>query len=170
MANCCESKSCEVTALRERCSDVLWIVLAINASMFMVEGVAGVLANSTSLLADALDMLGDALVYGSSLFVIAGSALTGTGGDGKGRVYADVRPGRACGSRVQDISPHLARPGHDGDHRRARSGGKRYLFRIAVSASCRQPEHELDVAIGPRHSRALACLLSRRTGYDKVIR
>jgi cation diffusion facilitator family transporter len=52
---------------------VLWIVLAINALMFLVEGWAGLLAHSTSLLADALDMLGDALVYGFSLFVLARS-------------------------------------------------------------------------------------------------
>jgi len=73
MASCCEDKSCEVTALRESHSRVLWIVLGINALMFLVEGVAGVLAHSTSLLADALDMLGDALVYGFSLFVLARS-------------------------------------------------------------------------------------------------
>jgi len=41
--------------------------------MFGVEGVAGLLAHSTSLLADSLDMLGDALVYGFSLFVLARS-------------------------------------------------------------------------------------------------
>jgi cation diffusion facilitator family transporter len=41
--------------------------------MFMIEGIAGTLAHSTSLLADALDMLGDALVYAFSLFVIARS-------------------------------------------------------------------------------------------------
>jgi len=73
MTNCCEDKSCEVTALRESHGRVLWIVLAINAVMFLVEGGAGVLAQSTSLLADALDMLGDALVYGFSLFVLARS-------------------------------------------------------------------------------------------------
>jgi len=74
MANCCEDKGCEVAALREHHARVLWIVLAINAVMFLVEGTAGILARSTSLLADALDMLGDALVYGFSLFVIACSA------------------------------------------------------------------------------------------------
>jgi len=73
MARCCEDKSCDITALREGHSRVLWIVLAINALMFVVEGVAGVLAHSTSLLADALDMLGDALVYGFSLFAVARS-------------------------------------------------------------------------------------------------
>jgi len=74
MAACCEDKSCEVAALRQSHGRVLWIVLAINAVMFLVEGAAGIVAHSTSLLADALDMLGDALVYGFSLFVLARSA------------------------------------------------------------------------------------------------
>jgi cation diffusion facilitator family transporter len=73
MAGCCDDKTCEVTALRARHSRVLWIVLAINAVMFLVEGLAGLFAHSTSLLADALDMLGDTLVYGFSLFVVGRS-------------------------------------------------------------------------------------------------
>lgn len=47
--------------------------MAINAILFLIEGTAGLLAHSTALLADALDMLGDALVYGFSLFVLARS-------------------------------------------------------------------------------------------------
>jgi cation diffusion facilitator family transporter len=74
MADCCEDKSCEITAMRESHGRILWIVLIINAVMFLVEGGAGLLAHSTSLLADGLDMLGDALVYGFSLFVLARSA------------------------------------------------------------------------------------------------
>jgi cation diffusion facilitator family transporter len=74
MPNCCEDKGCEIAALRANHARVLWIVLAINTGMFLVEGTAGLLAHSTSLLADALDMLGDALVYGFSLFVLARSA------------------------------------------------------------------------------------------------
>lgn len=73
MASCCEDKTCEITAMREAHGTVLWVVLAINAAMFVVEGWAGVVAHSTSLLADALDMLGDALVYGFSLFVLSRS-------------------------------------------------------------------------------------------------
>lgn len=73
MTRCCEDKSCEIAALRESHARVLWIVLAINAVMFVVEGGAGLVAHSTSLLADALDMLGDALIYGFSLFVLARS-------------------------------------------------------------------------------------------------
>ena len=72
--SCCDDKSCEITAMRESHARVLWIVLGINALMFLVEGWAGLLAHSTSLLADALDMLGDALAYGFSLFVLARSA------------------------------------------------------------------------------------------------
>ena len=74
MTNCCEDKGCEISAMRANHSRVLWIVLAINAAMFLIEGVAGLLVNSTSLLADALDMLGDALVYGFSLFVLSRTA------------------------------------------------------------------------------------------------
>ncbi len=74
MASCCEDKSCELAAMRANHGRVLWIVLVVNAAMFFVEGAAGLLAHSTSLLADALDMLGDALVYGFSLFVLARSA------------------------------------------------------------------------------------------------
>lgn len=73
MASCCEDKSCEIDALREKHSRVLKIVLIINATMFLVEGATGWLANSTSLMADALDMLGDALVYGMSLYVLSKS-------------------------------------------------------------------------------------------------
>lgn len=49
---------------------VLWAVLAINATMFVVEVGAGVAAGSTSLQADALDFLGDAANYAISLFVV----------------------------------------------------------------------------------------------------
>lgn len=50
---------------------VLQIVLCINAAMFLVEFGAGLLAGSTALLADSVDMLGDALVYGFSLYVVS---------------------------------------------------------------------------------------------------
>jgi Co/Zn/Cd efflux system component len=46
-------------------------VLIANAAMFVVELVSGLLARSVALLADSLDMLGDALVYGFSLYVVA---------------------------------------------------------------------------------------------------
>lgn len=49
---------------------VLWLVLAINAGMFLVEIAAGVAAGSASLQADALDFFGDAANYAISLFVV----------------------------------------------------------------------------------------------------
>ena len=52
----------------------LWLVIAINAAMFLVEMGAGALAGSQALQADALDFLGDSLTYGMSLAVI-GAAL-----------------------------------------------------------------------------------------------
>src|SRR5262252_9518923 len=48
----------------------LWLVLAINATMFAVEIGAGLAAGSASLQADALDFLGDAGSYAISLFVV----------------------------------------------------------------------------------------------------
>jgi Co/Zn/Cd efflux system component len=43
--------------------------------MFLAESVAGVLAHSTALFADSVDMLGDAIVYGFSLYVISRGAI-----------------------------------------------------------------------------------------------
>jgi len=74
MADCCRNKACEIDALRDCQSTTLKIVLAINALMFIVEITAGLLGNSVSLVADSLDMLGDALVYGFSLYVVARGA------------------------------------------------------------------------------------------------
>lgn len=64
---------------------MLWIVLAINAVMFLVEFTAGWLASSTALLGDSLDMLGDTLVYGLSLVAVArGSRWIGVSTTAKG--------------------------------------------------------------------------------------
>ena len=51
----------------------LWVVILINAVMFLVEMTAGHLAGSQALQADALDFLGDTLTYGMSLAVIGAS-------------------------------------------------------------------------------------------------
>jgi Co/Zn/Cd efflux system component len=48
----------------------LWAALIINGGMFCIEIVAGLMAGSVSLQADALDFLGDVANYGISLFVI----------------------------------------------------------------------------------------------------
>lgn len=70
MSDCCNDKGCDLAAMRGRQGSVLKIVLVINTVMFLVEGTAGLLAHSIALLADSLDMLGDALVYGFSLYVL----------------------------------------------------------------------------------------------------
>lgn len=70
MKSCCEAKSTELDQLRTKQKNVLLIVLVINALMFFVEFTFGVLSKSTALLADSLDMLGDATVYAFSLYVI----------------------------------------------------------------------------------------------------
>ena len=49
----------------------LWIALVVNAAMFGVELVAGLQANSVSLLADAVDFAGDAANYALSLAVLS---------------------------------------------------------------------------------------------------
>lgn len=49
---------------------VLWLVIALNAVMFAVEVVAGALAGSMSLQADAIDFAADAATYGLTLFMI----------------------------------------------------------------------------------------------------
>jgi Co/Zn/Cd efflux system component len=71
MRECCEIRP-DVPARQRR---VLQIVLAVNAAMFLVELGAGIRGHSTSLVADSVDMLGDAIVYGASLSVLARGAL-----------------------------------------------------------------------------------------------
>jgi Co/Zn/Cd efflux system component len=54
----------------------LWAVIAINATMFVVEMSAGAFAGSQALKADALDFLGDTATYALSLYVIGKSVKT----------------------------------------------------------------------------------------------
>ncbi len=68
--HCCQHKAKELEKLQKCQSRVLWIILIINAVMFVVEFSGGIKAASLSLTGDSLDMLGDALVYGCSLYVI----------------------------------------------------------------------------------------------------
>lgn len=71
--SCCHENDCHIGTLKARQTSVLRVLLAINAAMFVVEFIAGWLASSTALLGDSLDMLGDAIVYGFSLVVVARS-------------------------------------------------------------------------------------------------
>jgi Co/Zn/Cd efflux system component len=68
----CGGCACTETAeaLATKQGRVLRVALALNLGMFMVELTAGVLAKSSALTGDSLDMLGDALAYGATLFVL----------------------------------------------------------------------------------------------------
>ena len=67
-SSCCANK--DLDGLASRQAKVLWIVLIINSVMFFVEFFLGWFSNSTALIGDSLDMLGDALAYGSSIYVV----------------------------------------------------------------------------------------------------
>jgi cation diffusion facilitator family transporter len=71
MADCCSNVAFDFDKLQARQIKTLKVALAVNLGMFLVEFVAGLIAASTALLADSLDMLGDALAYGFSLYVVS---------------------------------------------------------------------------------------------------
>jgi Co/Zn/Cd efflux system component len=73
MKGCCDHE-CSLEPLYERQRGTLQIVLAINALMFFTILAAAYYAGSSSLLADSLDNLGDALTYALSLYAVSRSA------------------------------------------------------------------------------------------------
>lgn len=86
--DCCSNKAGTIATLARSASQrhVLVAVLVINAAMFAIEMAAGVITGSAALLADSVDMFGDAAVYGLSLYALtrgarwhAGAALAKSG-------------------------------------------------------------------------------------------
>lgn len=75
MSGCCDN-NCSIDRLRERQRGTLQAVLGINGVMFFVIVAAALYGQSTSLLADSLDNLGDALTYGLSLYAVSRGADT----------------------------------------------------------------------------------------------
>jgi Co/Zn/Cd efflux system component len=67
-ASCCHTPAAPARDGRFR--KVLWIALILNAAMFAVEIVAGLVGRSVALTADAIDFLGDAGNYAISLLVV----------------------------------------------------------------------------------------------------
>lgn len=61
---------CSVEAESKEQKRVLIILLIINVSMFSVEFLFGIIAESSGLIADSLDMLADAIVYGIGLYAV----------------------------------------------------------------------------------------------------
>ena len=84
-ADCCSRKGDMIAELGRKAEQrrVLVVVMVINFAMFFAEFGGGLLAGSSALMADSVDMLGDALVYVLSLYALsrgarweAGAALT----------------------------------------------------------------------------------------------
>lgn len=83
--DCCSRKSGTIATLAAKADQrrVLVIVMIVNLAMFGIEFAGGVIAGSSALMADSVDMLGDALVYALSLYALhrgarweAGAAVT----------------------------------------------------------------------------------------------
>jgi cation diffusion facilitator family transporter len=72
MDHCCSHKRQELESLAQHGAQrrVLIVVMIINLAMFLVEFGAGLVAHSSALQADAVDMLGDGVVYALSLWAI----------------------------------------------------------------------------------------------------
>ena len=66
---------CEIEVKNREQSRTLIILLAINGVMFVAEMVAGIIGDSTALIADSLDMLADATVYAIGLYAVGRSLL-----------------------------------------------------------------------------------------------
>jgi cation diffusion facilitator family transporter len=64
---------CQFEAKNKAQRKILRVLFALNAAMFMTGIIAGTLAQSTALIADSLDMLADAAVFGISLYAIGNS-------------------------------------------------------------------------------------------------
>jgi cation diffusion facilitator family transporter len=75
VSDCCASKGSDLERLARQADQrrVLIVVLVLNAVMFVAEFTTGLLVGSAALLADSGDMLGDASVYGLSLYALTRS-------------------------------------------------------------------------------------------------
>ena len=70
--DCCSRKGDTLAMLAQKADQrrVLIIVMAINFAMFVIEFGGGVLARSSAVMADSVDMFGDAVVYALSLYAL----------------------------------------------------------------------------------------------------
>ncbi|MGE4233364.1 MAG: cation transporter [Bacteriovoracia bacterium] len=68
MDDCCHDDDVNKVLIEHK--STLWAVLLINLAMFFVEGISSYFAQSTALLADSLDMLSDAAIYGVTFYAI----------------------------------------------------------------------------------------------------
>jgi len=72
MDDCCSRKGDVIATLAvdPRQRRVLVVVMLVNLAMFAVEFGGGLFARSSALMADSVDMLGDAIVYALSLYAL----------------------------------------------------------------------------------------------------
>ena len=70
MAGSCCGHDAKFDGVSDGFKRALWLVIAINGLMFIIEMAAGAFAGSKALQADALDFLGDTVTYAISLYVI----------------------------------------------------------------------------------------------------
>ncbi|KPJ91567.1 MAG: cation transporter [Gammaproteobacteria bacterium SG8_15] len=69
MSGCCND-NCSLNPAQTRQRSTLQAVLTINVVMFIIISVAALYADSSALLSDSLDNLGDALTYALSLYAV----------------------------------------------------------------------------------------------------
>ena len=74
MSACCSSDACHAPPPDPGYRRILWIALALNAAMFVIEAIASLFAGSVSLQADALDFLADTANYAVGLVVLGMAA------------------------------------------------------------------------------------------------
>ncbi len=73
MAGCGCGETAQFDGMSTEYKRILWVVIAINAVMFLVEYIASLASGSMALQADALDFFGDSLTYTVTLFAIGHS-------------------------------------------------------------------------------------------------
>ena len=76
-ANIISSEASDRLSFEEQANQkkILWWVLIINFSFFIIEMLTGLISKSMGLVADSLDMLADSFVYGISLMAVGGSMM-----------------------------------------------------------------------------------------------
>ena len=70
MAGCCHGNALEPPPRDPRFRRILWLALAVNGAMFLVQMTGSWFSGSMALQADALDFLGDSLSYAMTLAVL----------------------------------------------------------------------------------------------------
>lgn len=71
MSSRCCNAGCSTPVVSPGFRKALWLALAINLTMFVVEIISGLRSGSVSLLADAIDFAGDAANYAITLTVLS---------------------------------------------------------------------------------------------------